>query len=307
MYIALAANGAAVHGFIPGTAYVTQGARIFAIPPGGGLAAPLIVTGAVPTANQAHSGITFDTSANCNYGCNLIYSSENGIWEINGAGVSTQLTSNVPGTPFLGPDVLLESPTVNPGSGTLYVTAEDDTALGDAGPLSGLYELHKATGILTEPISTAGTQAPESINFVPSRACGLTIQNHVYGAFLTVYDTTNPIGKDAGTVSQIDGFLFSALPAPLSAIFTFEYSPNAPFNGKSVDIGPDLEVLSPNTFAKSPFATVDEQLEGFTLVTCNVPLPPPAHGGCPATQGFWHKAGNWPVVQTPLLSPGLPG
>ena len=306
-YIALTQNGFGVHGFVPGTAYVTQGAQIFVIPPGGGPAAPLTITGAPLSANQGHSGIQFDASTNCAFGCNLIYSSENGIWEITAAGVSTQLTSNAPGTPVLGPTVLLESPTVNPSSGTLYVTAEDDTVLGDRGPLSGLWELHPATGTLTEPISTAGAQAPESINFVPAKACSLTVKGTAYGAFLTVYDTTNPIGKDAGTVSQIDGFLFSDLPAPLSAIFTFEYSPNALFNGKSVDIGPDLEVLSPNTFAMTPFATVDEQLEGFNLVTCNVPPPPPPPGGCPATHGFFHKAGNWPVVNAPVTVLGITG
>jgi hypothetical protein len=303
--ITLTANGAAVNGFIPGTAYVTQGSQIFAIPPGGGLAVPLATTGAPLSGNQGHSGITFDNSANCNYGCNLLYSSENGIWEITGAGVSTQLTSNAAGTPILGADVFLESVAVHPSSGTLYVTAEDDTGQGGAGLQSGLYELHKLTGTLTETIPTANAQSPESINFVPGRACGLTIQNQVYGAFLTVYDATNPIGKDAGTVSQIDGFRFQDLPAPLSAIFTLEYSPNALFNGTLVAKGPDLEVLSPGTFAESTFADVDEQLEGFTLVTCNVP-PTPA-GGCPATQGFWHKAGNWPVVTAPVTVAGIAG
>jgi hypothetical protein len=67
-----------------------------------------------------------------------------------------------------------------------------------------------------------------------------------------------------------------------------------------------LEVLSPNTFAKSPFATVDEQLEGFTLVTCNVPPPPPpASCTIPASsetigQTSWNKF-NIPSGTSPTV------
>jgi hypothetical protein len=301
MYIALTQNGFAVHSFTPGTAYVTQGAEIFAIPPGGGSAAPLSITGAALSATQGHSGIQFDTSTNCAFGCNLIYTSENGIWEITAAGAATQLTSNVP---VVGSDVLIESPSVTPG-GTLYVTAEDDNGTGGAGPLSGLYQL---AGTSLTPALTTPNQSPESINFVPANACSLTVNGTAYGAFLTVYDTTNPIGKDAGAVSQIDGFLAGDI-APLSpnGILTFEYSPNATFIGSLVDVGPDLEVFNPATLATPPFATVDEQLEGFNLVTCNVPPPPPPPGGCPATQGFWHKAANWPVVRTAVTVSGITG
>src|SRR4029077_18410163 len=33
--------------------------------------------------------------------------------------------------------------------------------------------------------------------------------------------------------------------------------------------------------------------------------PPPPAGGCPATQGFWDKAANWPNVSDPVLLAGV--
>jgi hypothetical protein len=92
--------------------------------------------------------------------------------------------------------------------------------------------------------------------------------------------------------SSIDGFLFSDISANAGkAIETFEYSSTSGYA-----TGNDMKVYDPVAASFTTFADVPNQLEGFNLVTCNVPPPPPPPTGCPATQGFWHKAANWPAV-----------
>jgi hypothetical protein len=47
----------------------------------------------------------------------------------------------------------------------------------------------------------------------------------------------------------------------------------------------------------SSFAKLLLQLEGFNLITCNVPLPPPPPTACPLTQGFWkNHPSQWKVT-----------
>jgi len=179
----------------------------------------------------------------------------------------------------------------------LYFTVEDDTTQNAGrGPLSGIYHLSGNT--LVEDVSYAGQKAPESINFIPASPCSLTIKGVQYGGFLSVYDTTN-VGMLTPSTSQIDGVAFSDFSGNSGkAIVTFEYGANSGFS-----TGSSLLTYTPPT-TTTDFANVERQLEGFNLVSCNVPPPP---GGCPATQGFWHKGANWPTVLAPVNINGLPG
>jgi hypothetical protein len=187
------------------------------------------------------------------------------------------------------------------------MTGEDDAGPFGTGSLSGLYMLNSGSTVtlasLVANTSASGKQSPESINFIPAAACSLTIAGKAYGGFLSVFAPTNPVGQDLPLASLIDGFLFSDIDAYAGkAIETFEYSPSSTFPGITGPgaggtgaIGWDVQVYDPGSGTYANFANVDMQLEGFNLVTCNVPPPPPPPGGCPATQGFWHKGGNWPT------------
>jgi hypothetical protein len=286
MYIAIAQIGN-LGSFAAGSAYVTQGPAIYVVPPGGGAATPMTITGAPLVAPFGHSGIGFDLN-----GHNLIYTSAFGVWMVTSAGVATKVAPGInPSAP-----VLIESPSVS-ASGVLYVTGEDETDPPGAGrgPLSGLYFL--TGGVLTAipggATASGPTQSPESINFVPSAPCSLTIKGVAYGAFLSVFSQTT-VGLLQPTTSVIDGFLFSLISAQTGKGFeTFEYAGTSGFA-----TGQDIKIYDPVADAFTPFADVPNQLEGFNLVTCGVPPPPPPPPGtgCPATQGFWHKAANWPAV-----------
>jgi hypothetical protein len=286
MYMTLAAAGN-LGGFTAGAAYVTQGANIYVVPPGGGSSTLLTISGTPLAATQGHSGIQFDTQGA--FGYNLIFTSSEGVWTVTSAGVATKIALGVsPGNP-----VYIESPSVAP-TGVLYVTVEDDTFPAGVGPLSGLYSL--GGGVLTVVAGggtggNPGTQSPESINFVPTPTCSLSIKGVPYGGFLSVF-SQGTVGLLQPPTSSIDGFLFSAINANAGkAIETFEYASTSGYA-----TGPDMKVYDPVAGTFATFADVPNQLEGFNLVTCHVPPPPPPPTGCPATQGFWHKGANWPAV-----------
>jgi hypothetical protein len=264
---------------------VTQGTDIFVVPPGGGVAVPLVITGAALASTGNHSGIGFDTQGA--FGSRLIYSSSEGVWAITPAGVATKLANGV--SP--GHEVFLESPAVSP-AGTLYVTVEDDTGSAGRGPLSGIYSLSGGVLTLVPGTSSAGNQAPEAIQFVPASPCSLTIQGTPYQGFLSVFSQTT-VGLAQPTNSIIVGFTTADVsPNANKAIVSYEYSGTSGFA-----TGVDVKVFDPATNTFTTFADVPNQLEGFNLVTCNVPPPPPT---CPLTHGFWkNHQSSWPSIAFP--------
>jgi len=280
-YLALAATSN-LGGFTAGAAYVTQGANIYVVPPGGGLATPLTINGTALTAVQGHSGIGFDTVGS--FSGDLIFASSDGVWTITSTGFASKIAVVGVSTTSV---VYLESPAVAP-DGTLYVTAEDDS-LSDAGrgPYSGLYKL--VSGVLTlVPPSAATIQAPEAIQFVPQQACSLDIKGVPYQAFLSVF-SAGSAGSDLPTDSFIDGFLTTDIsPNAGKALVTYEYSINSGFASDY-----DMKVFDPGLATFKTFTDVQDQLEGFNLVTCHVPPPPPSV--CPLTLGFWkNHQSAWP-------------
>jgi hypothetical protein len=263
-YIALAQIGNA-GGFTPGAAYVTQGPVIFVVPPGGGLASAMNITGAPLTSSHGHSGIQFDTVGS--FGSNLIYTSEDGVWTVTAGGFATKIANGI------APTTYIESPSVS-ANGTLFVTAEDVSAPHADGPLGGLYAL--VGGALTRvPSFCQGCSpgAPESINFIPANPCSLTVAGTTFGAFLAVYTQSTP-DVLTPTDGAIVGFSIGDIAANAgSGIETFEYSQDSGYFNS-----PDLKLFNAATNAYSTFANMDNELEGFNLVTCRVPQPPSAPG-----------------------------
>src|SRR5438552_4124050 len=79
-YIALATSLNTPAGFVAGTAYVTRNSIIYSIPPGGGAATPVTITGTALAATEGHSGIGFDVVGTFCF--NLLFSSSQGVWKI---------------------------------------------------------------------------------------------------------------------------------------------------------------------------------------------------------------------------------
>src|SRR5215471_12627915 len=133
-YLALSTG---LGGFTAGAAYVTSGGTIYVVPPGGGVATALTITGDALSGPGGHSGIGFDTVGT--FGNRLIFTSSDGVWAITSAGVSTKLSGG------FAANVFIESPAVAPSSGFgafsgfLFMTAEDDNVDGGVGPHSGVY------------------------------------------------------------------------------------------------------------------------------------------------------------------------
>ena len=268
-------------GFPAGNAYVTSDATIYQVSPIG-VVTTLAVGGAALNSAEGHSGIAFNPNTG-----QLLFSSTGGVWTINSSHVATHLANGV-----CTPDCsFIESPTTD-SSGNIFVTVEDDSADGGAGPNSGLYEI--VGGSLVEKGNMGGEASPEAIHFVPTVQCGLTIKGTTYGGFLSVF-SQDTVGEPESTSSQIDGYLLSDIGAQAGkAILSFEYAPGPlptfgfPTPQTLNTFGDDVEVVTPGsplTFAS--FGNVPDQLEGFNIVACG-----PATG-CPATKGFWHKASNW--------------
>jgi hypothetical protein len=222
------------------------------------------------------------------FGNNLIYTSSEGVWEITSGGVSTKIAPGiVPGTL-----TMIESPAVAPTGfgnghgGQLFVTVEDDTVDDGRGPNAGVYYL--SGGLLHRLVNSTGAQAPESIQFVPSTPCTLTIKGKPYAGFLSLFSLSTA-EQSSGTDSAIDGFSASDISAAAGkAIITAEFANG--FVGTTVN---DMRVMD-NTGSVSDFANVLTQLEGFSLITCNVPPPPPSH--CTLTQGGYKNNFNNLVI-----------
>ena len=278
-YIALATTKNATAGFVAGTAYVTNGNAILVVPPGGGAATPMTITGAALSDTGGHSSVGFDQ--NGAFGFNLFYTSSEGVWKITSAGVSTKLANGIaPGT-----EVFIESPSVAPSNfgahaNQLFVTVEDDTGFAGMGTNAGVYYFNGSA--LVKFVGTSGTQAPESIQFVPAtqkEVCSLTVKGAAYSGFLSVYSQAT-VGQQTSADSVIDGFSTADIvSAGLgNAIVSFEYANGATYNGTPVALADDMRVMNSGG-TLSFFANVLSQLEGFNLITCAVPPPPPGLDG----------------------------
>ena len=163
--ITLASNSNSSAGFVPGTAYVTSSASIYAVPPGGGTATKVTITGAALTDSSNHSAITFDNVGT--FGFNLLYSSSDGVWEIKSTGAATKLAPGLAAT-----NVYLEGLAVAPSSfpnhgGQLFFAVEDNSNNKGSGPASGFYYL--SGGSLVKLLGTNGVQSPEGIAFLNTK------------------------------------------------------------------------------------------------------------------------------------------
>ena len=247
---------------------------------------------------QGHSGVGFDNQGPWNN--NLFLGGANGITVINSAGgIVTQIPN-----PTGNPTTVFESIRVAPagfdgGLHSGWIFGQTDNVNESGGVNFGVWAFGPpgCSGLGCSAFnSVTGATAPqgESINFVPPQLCSFTVNNTPYSYFMALLDastsspainTANPAQINAITTAGLVG-----LPLP----------PNGMLIQDEFDGSIKLFTQSGTTF--SPFFQyptppgVDQ--EDATIVAC--PAPPPPAGGCPATQGFWHKACNWPAVTATL-------
>jgi hypothetical protein len=264
-------------GFTAGDVYVTQGQSVVKIPATGG-SASTFATGL--SATDTESGITFD---NVGTFCNdLIVSGQNG-----GINLITSAGTVVNYATLAGDQ--LESIAVAPLS---------------FGAFGGWLIIGNHTGgvLAVPPPATCPATVPAS----PVTAVNIS---NIFGGPADGSEGLAAVPPQAGSCQFGGGALFSVtytgpvvIPKLVNPYQIVAY-PAANFATLigdivvSAELG-DTDVLSPSpsvtasTIDNRSLAPTYVQQEGLTFVSC----PPPPGTGCPATQGFWHKAANWPAV-----------
>ena len=276
-----------------GDVYVTQANDIYKIPAGGG--APALFTSIPGLSTQGHSGITFDAIGT--FGLRLIVSGEGGVYAIDASATSTQLAGGAvssTGHPLLFESLSVAPLTFGTYKGYLFITGEDDSnATGGGG--NQLFVLAPNSGTTASAAPPTGVSQPAlsalALEGVTFPVCSLTVpagspSHGSYNAFLTVFSKTR-----AGDLSSTDGAILGyGVPAG-DALIIGEYGLfNGTNNSFGLNTGSYQNVNFMNSTGSLAPSQVVTQLEAVNNVAC---LP---GTGCPATQGFWHKASHWPTV-----------
>jgi hypothetical protein len=129
--------------------------------------------------------------------------------------------------------------------------------------------------------TTNGLPEPESIDFITPETLSCTI-----GGF-TLFASGYATGTQINGATSTSGAILAWTPLQLaSAVGHFlvqdeEFGSAAPPTPGGIFIDGQFS---------TPFSLTTYQLEDTTIAQCR-----PATG-CPATQGFWHKASHWPTV-----------
>jgi hypothetical protein len=135
--------------------------------------------------------------------------------------------------------------------------------------------------------ATTGLPEPESIDFITPESLSCTIGG--FTLFASGYATGTQINRSTST----DGAILAWTPSQLLAAGAVGHFivQNEEFGTSASGVVPGgifIDGQFSNPFSDS--TTTKYQLEDTTLAQCK-----PATG-CPATQGFWHKANHWPTV-----------
>ncbi len=239
-----------------------------------------------------HSGVGFDNVGTWNN--NLLLGGANGITVIDSTGA---IVTTIP-NPTGDADTVFESIRVAPAGfdgglhGGWIFGQTDNVASGTNHGVWAFGPPGCAGAACTAFNAVTGATAPqgESINFVPPALCGFTVNNTQYSYFMSLFDaTTNNSTPDTTNPAAIDGISTAAViafPTPANAMLIQDENDGTikEFISSGTSFSPFFQYLTP--------PGVDQ--EDAAIVAC--PAPPPQGGGCPATQGFWHKACNWPAV-----------
>jgi len=278
-------------GFTPGDKYATGVSTTNSLNDAvykNGSSTPFI-NGLPAAVSQHQSDVTFDTVGSF-HGA-LIVTADNTLSLYNSAG--TKLAS------YTGPvGFVLQAATVAPTSytacpGCIFVTAMLAGNIDNPNP-SGNGEIltvspNAANGSAAVLFATTtGISEPESIEFVTASSLSCNIGGFTY--FASGYATGSGIDQPTSTTGAILGWT----PAQLSlagAVGHYLVQDEDTSNGKPGAIYMDAGLATQTLFSDTTGSSnTGYQLEGTAIVQCQ-----PATG-CPATQGFWHKADHWPSV-----------
>jgi hypothetical protein len=199
---------------------------------------------------------------------------------------------------YVGPATfVLQASTVAPLSyapcpGCIFVTAIPRGNIDAFPPLSGdgeILTISPGAPNGSSPVlfsTTVGLPEPESIDFVTPESLSCTIGG--YTLFASGYANSTQFNL----AQSQTGAILAWTPAQLLAAGTVGH-----FIVQNEEFGPGPSVTPGGIFIDGKFATpfsssssTKYQLEDTTLAQCK-----PATG-CPATQGFWHKASHWPTA-----------
>jgi hypothetical protein len=252
--------------------------------------------------SQHQSTLAFDTVGS--FGGNLIATADNMIFVIDKNAVvqKTFIAPTPAGFSYVLQDSTVAPTTYSPCAGCLLTTAMDSANINhfppSANPGAILSVLPSALNNSTASVfATTTFPEPESIQFVSANALSCNIGGFSY--FASGYATDNQMN----TRTPIDGAVLAWTPAQLNPFvgkFLVQNEEDKDAGGHLIHGtiyvfdatgSPQFTVFSDTTTGTN---AVGYQLEDTAILQCPQQQPPP--GGCPATQGFWHKAGNWPNV-----------
>ena len=200
---------------------------------------------------------------------------------------------------FTGPaGLVLQASTVAPLTyaacpGCIFVTAMPSGNINNPAP-SGNGEIltvspNAANGSAAVLFAvTTGIPEPESIQFVTSNSLSCSVGG--FDFFASGYATDSQFNS-----VSTSGAILAWTPAQLTPFVGHYLVQNEEFAGPLHGaIYVDAGLASQSVFSDSTTTTntVGYQLEDTAIIQC--PVTPPT--GCPATQGFWHKASHWPNV-----------
>jgi len=202
---------------------------------------------------------------------------------------------------YTGPaGLVLQASTVAPLSyaacpGCIFVTAMPSGNIDNPSPTGNGEILTVSPGAVSGSAAvlfatTTGIPEPESIQFVTANSLSCNIGGFSY--FASGYATDSQFNSISNS-----GAVLAWTPAQLAPfvghyLVQNEEFATSPINGVIyVDAGlASQSVFSDGTTTANP---IGFQLEDTAIIQCPAPAT-----GCPATQGFWHKASHWPNVTT---------
>jgi len=227
----------------------------------------------------------------------LIVSSDSTISVYGSAGATGTLLKS-----FTGPaGFVLQAVTVAPTSylacpGCIFVTAMPVGNINNPAP-TGDGEIltvspSAANGSAAVLFATlTGIPEPESIQFVTSNSGACNVGGFSY--FATGYGTGSSINNPVSN----NGAILAWTQAQIAPFVGHYLVQNEEITGGGhgqifVDAGLGTQSLFTDTVSAA--APTGYQLEDTAIIQCAATTGT----GCPATQGFWHKAANWPNVTT---------
>ncbi len=248
----------------------------------------MFIDGDSATLSHHQSDLAFDTVGT--FAGTLIVTDDTQIKLYNSVG-TLLVTYNGPA------GMVLQSSTVAPLSyaacpGCIFVTAMPATNIDNPTPSGDGEILTVAPGSASGSTAvffatTTGIPEPESIHFITANTlkCNLGGLNYFATGYATVAQFNDPVSTTGAILGWTVAQLTPVVGHYLVQAEEVTGGPGAIWE----DAGLGTQSLfSDTTSVANPGGY---QLEDSSAIRCSTPAT-----GCPATQGFWHKAAHWPHV-----------